>query len=637
MLPSFDLQGGLPLCAARAVAVGALLSSFGTLTFRNLVAPKAFACMEPHAAAAGKRRMVVLCQMSTIMAMLSLAAWLVLQAGNMADARGLIGSVKALPAVLGRTAFGHVITAQLAVLATLLAITGWHDRTWRQRAALGAATAALALQAGHSHAYSMYDGPSLLLGCDVLHLLGAGAWLGGLVPLLLLIRHAPPRAGAMAARWFSPLGKWCIAALVVSAGFQSWVLIATIPGLVGTAYGWMALVKLALFASLLGFAAANRYRFAPALLHDQPGAAKRVIVRSILLQTGFAIAIAAAAVVLSDLPPAMHEQPLWPFAKRFSLDAVGEDPDFRREVMEAAVALAGAAAVVLFSLIMRRLRLAACALAAVIVWFALPHLDLLLVSAYPTSFYHSPTDFAASSIVDGRTIYAQHCVACHGTNGRGDGPAAKTLPVPPADLTAGHLWMHSDGELFWWLTHGIQTPEGANAMPGFASVLDDDERWAVIDFIRARNAGGTMAATGSWTPPLQAPGFDATCGSATLKLKDMRGKFVLLRFGDAADAPIVGGMVTIVAGAPSQVGAAAGLCTSSDETVPAAYAIASGVKAGSLPGTDFLIDDNGLLRALQRPGAMSPWRDPASVAAEIRSLRTHPVAAAAPAPMNMPM
>ncbi|MEJ0048599.1 MAG: CopD family protein [Rhodospirillales bacterium] len=98
------------------------------------------------------------------------------------------------------------------------------------------------------------------------------------------LRDAPPLAGAIAARWFSPLGKLCIAALSLSAAYQGWVLVASIPGLVGTAYGWVVLGKIVLFGVLLGFAAANRYRFAPALLRADPPAAKRVLVRSILVQ-----------------------------------------------------------------------------------------------------------------------------------------------------------------------------------------------------------------------------------------------------------------------------------------------------------------------------------------------------------------
>ena len=66
------------------------------------------------------------------------------------------------------------------------------------------------LQAGHSHAWSMEDGPNLLVASDCVHLLAAGAWLGGLLPLLLVVRGTPPLVGALAARWFSPLGKACV-------------------------------------------------------------------------------------------------------------------------------------------------------------------------------------------------------------------------------------------------------------------------------------------------------------------------------------------------------------------------------------------------------------------------------------------
>ncbi len=37
--------------------------------------------------------------------------------------------------------------------------------------------------------------------------------------------------------------------------------------------------------------------------------------------------------------------------------------------------------------------------------------------------------------VTGRALYGEFCVSCHGTEGRGDGPAAGGLDRKPADLT----------------------------------------------------------------------------------------------------------------------------------------------------------------------------------------------------------
>jgi mono/diheme cytochrome c family protein len=35
----------------------------------------------------------------------------------------------------------------------------------------------------------------------------------------------------------------------------------------------------------------------------------------------------------------------------------------------------------------------------------------------------------------GAQTYQQHCTACHGSDGQGDGPAATALKAPPSDLT----------------------------------------------------------------------------------------------------------------------------------------------------------------------------------------------------------
>jgi len=638
VLPVFDLQGGAALAASRAASVTGLLSAFGTIVFCVVVAPKAFARMAPEMGAAAQRKLLVLARLSVAASVVGTGLWLVTQAASMADATRLADAFAAVPTVITQTSFGHVVLLQLAALLILAAVLSGRDDARRQRVALGVAGLAVALQSGHSHAFSMVQGPSLLLVCDILHLAAAGAWLGGLLPLLLLlVRSASPEAGATAARWFSPLGQGCIAVLIVSAAIQGWSLVASLPGLIGTAYGWLVLVKLALFAVLFGFAWFNRYHFAPALLGEDPESARRVLVRSIFWQTGFAIAIVVAAVVLSELPPAMHLQALWPFSERLSLSAIQEDADFRREVFLACLALAASVAVLAVALLLRRLRIAALVVVCVTWWFALPHLDLLLVTAYPTSFYHSPTGFAAAGIAEGATLFAQNCVSCHGPNGNGSGPLAKTLSVPPADLTAAHLWMHSDGELFWWIGHGMVTPEGAQVMPGFAAALDDDQLWALIDYIRAHNAGVAQRQTGEWPFPVRAPDFSMRCDGRVLQLSDLRGRFVRLVIGGVPPATAPDNdVMTVVAGLPS--GASPGrACVARDETVSRAYAIISGVAPEAMTGIQFLIDGSAWLRAVQKGPAS--WDDPKALRAEIMMLRAQKLmpSLTAAEPMKMPM
>ncbi|HEY8552266.1 MAG TPA: c-type cytochrome, partial [Thermaerobacter sp.] len=102
------------------------------------------------------------------------------------------------------------------------------------------------------------------------------------------------------------------------------------------------------------------------------------------------------------------------------------------------------------------------------------------IDAYPTTYVPNPLPNRPEVIEQGRRVYVSHCAACHGPEGRGDGPASAGMLPPPADLTGVHVRQHTDGDLYWWISHGIE----GTAMPAFADVLTEEERWAVIRFIR---------------------------------------------------------------------------------------------------------------------------------------------------------
>ena len=57
-------------------------------------------------------------------------------------------------------------------------------------------------------------------------------------------------------------------------------------------------------------------------------------------------------------------------------------------------------------------------------------------SFVPFTASADPIDEIPSGYVpSGKAMYHQYCAACHGTEAKGDGPAAFTLKTPPADLT----------------------------------------------------------------------------------------------------------------------------------------------------------------------------------------------------------
>jgi respiratory nitrate reductase gamma subunit len=88
---------------------------------------------------------------------------------------------------------------------------------------------------------------------------------------------------------------------------------------------------------------------------------------------------------------------------------------------------------------------------------------------------------AGASVEEGRTLWQRNCVTCHGERGAGDGPAAKGLRVPAANLAAGALKAGAtDADLYWRITAGI-IPAG---MAPFGAAMSEQQRWSLIAFLR---------------------------------------------------------------------------------------------------------------------------------------------------------
>ncbi len=311
VVPFFDLgPGGLPLALAQGLAIAALFSAFGTLLFLGLLAPRAVdGGQKQPGLAEALRRCRCLAKLSLASALVLLLVWLGLETVVMDQATALSQAIPALAVVVATTNFGHLILGQCLLLAAAGLILFYPGPGpglgLGPRPAAALAGAATALQAWHLHAAAMSDGLSLLLIVEILHVLAAAAWLGTLVPLALFVGLAPPVTGAAACRRYLWFGSACVLVLAVTACWQGMILIGGWHALIASAYGWMALVKLALFAILIGFAWYNHFRLAPPLLGADPAAAGRTLARNILREAVAGLLILLAAAVLASLPPGM--------------------------------------------------------------------------------------------------------------------------------------------------------------------------------------------------------------------------------------------------------------------------------------------------------------------------------------------
>ncbi len=81
----------------------------------------------------------------------------------------------------------------------------------------------------------------------------------------------------------------------------------------------------------------------------------------------------------------------------------------------------------------------------------------------------------------GKVLYDSECSSCHGISGNGEGPEATTLTTHPADFTnLAFMVQRSSSSLNQAIANGI-TPD----MPAYASSLDENQRQALISYIRS--------------------------------------------------------------------------------------------------------------------------------------------------------
>lgn len=572
--------------------------------------------------------------------------------------------------LLGATHFGIVWLLRYAILLLLAALVFLRESdeapadwlAWRIEAGILAA-AGIGLAAWAGHAVGVDPGSALPALVNALHLVAAGAWLGALPALAVLLAAASREDGAdsrpyavLAVRRFSAWALAVMMAIVVTGLWNTWYEAGGVPGLVGTGYGRLVLLKVALLIPVLALAGWNRSSLLPRLGGDGAAVGRPAMKRLagfVAVEAVIGAALVIVAAVLALTPPGRHSTPDWPFGFRLAPDVTWNYPGVKTRVLIGAqVVLVGVFLFVAGWLVKRWRPLMLAGAAVFLVAGAQQALPPLTIDAYPTTYRRPAVPYNAASVAHGAALYGRHCAECHGKTGQGDGPAAAGLLQRPADLTAPHTNDHTAGDMFWWLTRGLGI-----VMPGFGATIPEDGRWDLINFVRALSAGEAARNLTDMDEPerprLTAPDFTFATGPAQASLKDYRGRQPVLlvlftlpgsrarlsqlaaayndlrSFNAAVIAVPMDGDEKIL----SRIGASPRIlfpvATEGAGDIVATYSLFRRTRApeGALPNPpvpahmEFLIDRSGYLRARWIPGGSRPgWSDIKVLLAEIQTL-----------------
>jgi copper resistance protein D len=324
-----DLEATLinPLIAVRDIHFGSSLMVAGIIFFNLLIAAPTLRRVDLRLRATVvvyRSRTAAALWICLALSIISGFAWLGLLAARIVDKP--IGDVIAdgtVWIVLTQTQFGFAWELRFlfgVLLAACLLVRRaknlgapiWHEVLAALLA--GAYLGSLAF-AGHGEEGLGLE-RNLHLVADFLHLIAAGLWLGGLIPLTLLLvylrrfrEEAWVAVACDASSRFSNLGIVAVGTLLVSGTINAWFLIGGMQGLVGTSYGRLLLLKITLFAAMVCLAGINREYLLPRLSGDigtEVGSRTvQWLVRSTLGEVALGIGVIVIVGMLGIMAPAI--------------------------------------------------------------------------------------------------------------------------------------------------------------------------------------------------------------------------------------------------------------------------------------------------------------------------------------------
>ncbi len=153
----------------------------------------------------------------------------------------------------------------LEIVSLLLVVIGGLEGMAAE-SALATLPAVLLTSSLTSHGAALSSGPAAGIAVDWLHIVGATAWVGGLIGLVVLL-PVVYRAGQSGVgnlpRLISRFARFALAAaaiVLISGVVQAAIEVGSWTGLLHTAYGELVLMKVGLLAAMLGLAAFNDRR-----------------------------------------------------------------------------------------------------------------------------------------------------------------------------------------------------------------------------------------------------------------------------------------------------------------------------------------------------------------------------------------
>lgn len=298
-------------------------------------------------------------------------------------------------------------------------------------------------------------------------------------------------------------------------------------------------------------------------------------------------------------------QPSWPFAWRLAVETLAQDAALARQLLWSGVFLLLSMLLLILAWRWRRGRWSSLVLVALLIaatpW---PDTALIWTAALPTSFHRAPLAPSSEVLASGLRRYQQYCVACHGADGRGETPLAASLPVWPPRLSGGLLWKRAPGESYWHVRHGMRDRSGRETMPAFAERLQPDEVWSLLAAMKLLASGQSLRSEGRWAWPLRAPDLEFRCEDGRpRRLADWRGQRVRIVLAGTAGWPREDArfQTVVLADGPGGEG-----CVAADAGARQVFALLAGAEEATgvadVVGSQFIVDREGWLRALSRPG-----------------------------------